>query len=78
MAPPSEDREVAMYCFLTPDKIEAVARKRTVAARLSYSVSLAYLRHPRRVREVGEQPNHAILAFLVSQVDASIFQFHGL
>lgn len=49
MAPPSEDREVAMYCTLTPDEVEVVARKRTAAARLGYAVSLAYLRHPRRV-----------------------------
>ena len=56
MAPPSEDREVAMHCTLTPDEIEAVAGKRTAAARLGYAVSLAYLRYPGRVRDVGEQP----------------------
>ena len=71
MVPPSEDREVAMHCTLTPDEIEAVARKRTAAARLGYAVSLAYLRHPGRVREVGEQPNDVMLAFLADQVDAS-------
>ncbi|WP_420011431.1 Tn3 family transposase [Tateyamaria sp.] len=71
MAPPSEDREVAMHCTLTPDEIEAVAGKRTAAARLGYAVSLAYLRYPGRVRDVGEQPNNAMLAFLADQVDAS-------
>ena len=29
MAPPLGDREVAMHCTLTPDEVEAVARKRT-------------------------------------------------
>lgn len=71
MAPPSSDREVAMYCMLTPDETEVVARKRTAAARLGYAVSLAYLRHPGRVRNVGEQPNDVMLAFLADQVDAS-------
>ena len=71
MAPPSKDREVAMYCTLTPDEIEVVARKRTAAARLGYAVSLAYLRHPGRVRNVGEQANDVMLAFLADQVDAS-------
>ena len=60
-----------MYCTLTPDEIEVVARKRTAAARLGYAVSLAYLRHPGRVRNVGEQANDVMLAFLADQVDAS-------
>ncbi len=71
MAPPSSDREVAMYCTLSPDEVEAVVRKRTAAARLGYAISLVYLRYPGRVRDVGEQPNDMMLAFLADQVDAS-------
>lgn len=71
MAPPSSDREVAMYCTLSPDEVEAVVRKRTAAARLGYAVSLVYLRYPGRVRDVGEQPNDMMLAFLADQVDAN-------
>ena len=70
MALPLGDREVALYCTLSPDEIEAVARKRTAAARLGYAVSLVYLRNPGRVRDVREQPNDIMLAFLADQVDA--------
>lgn len=71
MAPPSSDREVAMYCTLSPDEVEAVVRKRTAAARLGFAVSLVYLRYPGRVRNVEERPNDMMLAFLADQVDAN-------
>lgn len=53
-----------MYCTLSPDEVEAVVEKRTSAARLGYAISLVYLRYLGRVRDVGEQPNDMMLAFL--------------
>ena len=65
LAPPSEDREIAMHCTLAPDEIVSVARKRTTAARLGYAYaeSLTYLRDPGRVQNVGEQPIDVMLDF---------------
>ncbi|MBU8547277.1 DUF4158 domain-containing protein [Roseomonas sp. ROY-5-3] len=54
--PPTEPRDLARHCMLSPKDLASVTRRRGDHSRLGYALMLIYLRHPGRPLSAGEVP----------------------
>lgn len=69
--PPTEPRDLARHCTLSPEDLASVARRRGDHSRLGYALMLLYLRHPGRPLRAGEVPPAALVTFVAEQVGAA-------
>lgn len=68
---PIDQAEMARHYVLGAEDLALIRTKRRAVNRLGFAIQLCLLRHPGRGLGPGENPPHAVIAFVAQQLDVS-------